>query len=135
MSDNGSVNPGELLIFNVPDVPVFVVTSAAGRERLRIALADRPWVTAVVGRSLDEQFAQLRETGIRRACSVGGRRSASALVDANLVQDVYLTTTRAAGGEPGTPWYVGRRALRMETVLMKEWDGEHGPVRFEHAVL
>jgi hypothetical protein len=92
-------------------------------------------VQAVVGRSLPEQFAKLRDAGIHRASAVGGRRSATALVDAGLVQDVYLTTTGASGGEPATPWYVGTRDLRMKTVVVKEWDGAHGPVRFEHAVL
>jgi riboflavin biosynthesis pyrimidine reductase len=135
MSADGSAKPDELLLFNLPDVPVYVLTSAAGRDRLAATLALRPWVTAIVGRSLPEQFAQLREAGIRRACSVGGRHAATALVDADLVKDVYLTTTRASGGEPGTPWYIGRRELKMHTVLIKEWDGEHGVVRFEHGVL
>lgn len=135
MSAEGSVKPDEVLLFNVPGVPVYVLTSRAGRDRLASALAERPWVTAIVGPSLPEQCARLRDAGIRRACSVGGRRSATALVDANLVKDVYLTTTQAAGGEPGTPWYIGRRRLEMQTVLIKEWNGEHGVVRFEHGVL
>jgi riboflavin biosynthesis pyrimidine reductase len=135
MSADGSVNPDELLLFNVPDVPVYVLTSARGGERLSGALAARPWVTAIVAASLPEQFAILHSGGIRRVCSVGGRRSATALVDAGLVRDVYLTTTNATGAEPGTPWYIGRQNLRTETVLVKEWDGVHGPVRFEHGVL
>ena len=135
MSADGSVRPDDLLLFNLPDVPVYVLTSAAGRERLAASLAPRPWVHAVAGRALPEQFEVLRARGIRRACSVGGRRSATELVDANLVKDVYLTTTQASGGEPGTPWYTGRRRLEMQTVLVKEWDGEHGPVRFEHGAL
>src|SRR5262245_6211726 len=135
MSADGSVKPDELLLFNLPDVPVYVITSPGGRDRLVPFLDRRPWVTAVVGRSLPEQFEYLREAGIRRACSVGGRRSATALVDANLVKDVYLTTTHASGGEPGTPWYIGRRRLEMQSMLVKEWDGEHGVVRFEHGVL
>src|SRR3954471_15818629 len=134
MSADGSVRPEEVLLFNVPDVPVFVLTSADGRDRLAAALAARPWVTAVAARSLPEQFDALRAAGIRRVSSVGGRRSASALVDAGLVHDIYLTTTRKSGGEPGTPWYVGTRTLRLEPVLIKEWDGAHGAVRFEHLV-
>ena len=135
MSADGSVKPDELLLFNLPEVPVFVLTSADGAGRLAPFLSRRPWVTAVAGRSLQEQFAHLREAGIRRLCCVGGRRSATALVDANLVKDVYLTTTGASGGEPGTPWYAGRRMPEMETVVVKQWDGEHGAVRFEHGVL
>jgi riboflavin biosynthesis pyrimidine reductase len=135
MSADGSVNPDELLLCNVPSVPVYVLTSPRGRQRLAAALEARPWVTAVVAGSLREQFASLGDAGIRRACSVGGRRSASALVDAGLVRDVYLTTTSVSGGEPGTPWYTGTARLATDAVLTKEWDGEHGPVRFEHLVL
>jgi len=124
-----------MLLFNVPEVPVFVLTSARGCERLTPFLAQRPWVTPIVEASLPAQFVRLRETGIRRLCSVGGRHAATALVDADLVNDVYLTTTKAAGGEPGTPWYIGRRTLEMKTLVVKEWDGEHGVVRFEHGVL
>jgi len=135
MSADGSATPDDVLLFNLPGVRVFLITSAAGRDRLSAPLAARPWVTAIVAGSLAEQFAALRDAGIHRACSVGGRRSATALVDANLVNDVYLTTTQAAGGTPATPWYIGRRRLAMTTVLVKAWDGEHGAVRFEHGVL
>ena len=135
MSADGSATPDDVLLFNLPGVRVFLITSAAGRDRLSAPLAARPWVRAIVAGSLAEQFAALRDAGIHRACSVGGRRSATALVDANLVNDVYLTTTQAAGGTPATPWYIGRRRLAMTTVLVKAWDGEHGAVRFEHGVL
>lgn len=135
MSADGSVKPDGVLLFNVPEVPVYVLTSRDGSDRLAASLASRPWVRAVVGHSLAEQFTWLRGAGVHRACGVGGRRAATALVDANLVKDVYLTTTQASGGEPGTPWYVGTRRLEMQTVLIKEWDGDHGVVRFEHGVL
>lgn len=135
MSKDGSIRPDDVLAFNVPDVPVYVLTSAVGRERLAPALGRRPWASTVVADSLPAQFDALHRAGIRRACSVGGRRSASALVDARLVQDVYLTTTGQSGGEPGTPWYIGNRTLALATVIVKEWDGDHGPVRFEHFAL
>jgi riboflavin biosynthesis pyrimidine reductase len=135
LSADGAIRPDELLLFNLREVPVYVLTSARGRERLAGALAARPWVTPVVAASLPEQFATLYAAGIRRVCSVGGRRSATELVDAGLVQDVYLTTTLATGAEPGTPWYIGKQNLRIETVVVKEWNGVHGPVRFEHGVL
>ena len=135
LSADGSVRPEDVLLFNMTGVAVYVVTSRRGRDRLAAALDERPWAVAVVGESLPEQFAALREAGIRRACSVGGRRAASQLVDAGLAQDVYVTTTPRSGGEPGTPWYTGTRDLQMRTALVKTWDGPHGTVRFEHGVL
>lgn len=132
LSVDGSPCPDDVLLFNVPDVPVFVLTSAAGRDRLSPALESRPWVHPIPGASLAEQFAQLRARGMTRLCSIGGRRSASALVDAGLVQDVYLTTTQSSAGEAGTPWYVGTRPRSLEPVVAKEWNGADGVVRFEH---
>jgi len=132
---DGSPCPDDVLLFNVPDVPVFVVTSAAGRDRLSPALESRPWVHAILGPSLPEQFAQLHARGMTRFCSIGGRRSASQLVDAGLVQDVYLTTTQSSAGDPVTPWYVGSQKLTLEPVVSKEWDGPDGVVRFEHLLV
>jgi len=51
------------------------------------------------------------------------------------VQDVYLTTTQSSAAEPGTPWYVGNRALTLEPIVVKEWAGRGGLVRFEHLLL
>lgn len=135
MSAEGSVRPDDVLLFNLPEIPVYLLTTPRGRDRLAAALERRPWMTAIAASSLPEHFAVLEETGMQRVCSVGGRRSATALVDAGLVHDVYLTTTRVAGGEPGTPWYAGVRPPRLRTVVVKRWEGEHGVVTFEHGVL
>lgn len=135
MSTEGSIRPDAVLLFNIPDVPVYVLTSPAGRQRLSTALAARPWVHTVVAESLPRQFDELRRAGIQRISSVGGRRSASALVDAGLVDDVYLTTTPRDGGEPGTPWYVGAGRLPLRPALIKEWSGAAGPVTFVHYVM
>ena len=133
MSAAGSVDPDAVLLFNLPDVPVYILTSPGGGDRLAAALATRPWVQTIVGFSARERFDAL--SGLRRVCSIGGRRSATALVDAGLVQDVYLTTTPVSGGEPDTPWYTGRREPAMSLVLAKAWDGPRGAVRFEHLVV
>jgi riboflavin biosynthesis pyrimidine reductase len=135
LSVDGSPCPDDVLLFNVPDVPVFVLTSRAGRDRLAPALESRPWVHSIVAASLPEQFAELRSRGLVRFCSVGGRRSASELVDASLVDDLYLTTTQSSAGQAGTPWYVGKRRLSLEPILVKEWDGPDGIVRFEHLLI
>lgn len=135
MSAEGSVRPDDMLLFNLPEIPVYLLTSPRGRDRLAAAVERRPWMTVIAASSLREHFAVLERTGMRRVCSVGGRRSATALVDAGLVDDVYLTTTSVAGGEPGTPWYAGAREPHLRMVVVKQWEGEHGLATFEHGVL
>jgi riboflavin biosynthesis pyrimidine reductase len=135
LSINGRMDPDAILLFNVPSVPVFVVTSCDGEARLAAAAQARPWMTIISGRSLDEQFRALYQHGIARGSCIGGRTAATALVDAGLVRDVYLTHAPLEGGEPGTPWYVGLRALPLDLVVIKEWDEQAGTVRFTHSVI
>jgi riboflavin biosynthesis pyrimidine reductase len=57
---------------------------------------------------------------------------ATALIDAGLVQDIYLTTAPVPGGEPGTPFYTGSGPLRTTGVLTKAGRGKEIGVVFEH---
>ena len=71
------------------------------------ALRTRPWVRPIPlnGDDLGAAFETLRvEEGIQRVSAIGGAFTATQLVDAGLIQDIYLTTTSLEGGEPGTPW-------------------------------
>jgi riboflavin biosynthesis pyrimidine reductase len=78
-------------------------------------------------------LARLRDRfGVRRVSAVGGRTTASSLIDAGLVQDVCLTTTDRSGGEPGTPFYVGSQPLRFEPIVRKRGTDPDAPIVFEH---
>jgi hypothetical protein len=47
-----------------------------------------------------------------------------------------LTTTSASGGEPGTPFYTGRRPLDLAPLVRKRSIGEtHHPIRVEHVAV
>jgi len=61
---------------------------------------------------------------------IGGRTLGAALLDAGLVQDVYLTTAATSGGEPGTPFY--SRPLGTEEVVRKRGTGADDGVVFQH---
>jgi riboflavin biosynthesis pyrimidine reductase len=75
-------------------------------------------------------FERLRSLGIARISCVGGRTLAGHLLDAGLVDDVYLTTGRNTGGEPATP--LSSASWRGRTVVRKVGTGvEHGVI-FEH---
>jgi riboflavin biosynthesis pyrimidine reductase len=124
-----------LLLFNVPDVRAVLVTVAETATRLRDALIARPWVSTVVLNAPDDlpdAFRTLASMGVARISCIGGRTLAERLLQAELVDDVYLTTGVRAGGEPGTPLSRGR--WRGRVVVRKHGTGAEGGVVFEHVL-
>lgn len=124
-------------VFTTPDVPVFLLAGDRCRAKFADEIAKRPWITMVpLGDDLAATFARLRpDHGIGRISAVGGRVTATSLVDAGLVQDIYLTTSAIDGGEPGTPWYVGTQLPRLETIVRKREVVETNPILFDHFAL
>ncbi len=126
------IDLNEATIFNVPDLRVVLITDAAVAQRMQPAVARRPWVSLLsIGspRDLPCAFAQLLSMGISRISCIGGRTLAGRLIDAQLVDDVYLTTGAREGGEPGTPLY--DRPLRGRVVVRKHGTGAEEGVVFE----
>jgi riboflavin biosynthesis pyrimidine reductase len=126
------------LLFNVPDVPVFLIAGEQCRVRHASALRERPWVrpVALAGDHLSAPIDQLRlESGIQRISAVGGRSTATRLVDDGLAQDIYLTTGPREGGVPDSPWYAGTGSPALTVTTRKEWiDGDSSLV-FEHILI
>jgi riboflavin biosynthesis pyrimidine reductase len=121
------------LLFNVPDIPVIVLTVESGAAVMHQAIKARPWVQPLVmdaPRDWPAAFEELRRRGIARISAVGGRTVATQLLDAGLVQDLYLTTAPLPGGEPGTPVYP--RPLNTRTLVRKHGTGPESGVIFEH---
>ena len=109
VSKRGSVD-FDALLFNVPDVPAFLIAGDECIARHESALRARPWVRLIPMNADDllPAFESLRrKEGIQRVSAIGGRFTATQLVNAGLIEDIYLTTTSLEGGEPGTPWYCG----------------------------
>jgi riboflavin biosynthesis pyrimidine reductase len=124
------------LLFNLPGIPVFVLTREDGARRMQAGLAERPWVTPIVMPQTDAlpfAFESLRKAGIERISCVGGRHLATQVIDAGLIQDLYLTTSPKPGGEPNTPFYP--RPLPWRTVVRKHGTGVETGVVFEHHLL
>ena len=125
----------DTMLFNLPDIPVLVLTVASAAERMYDALTIRPWITLVLmdgPGGLRRAFERLRSIGIARVSCIGGRTLAGQLLDAGLIDDVYLTTGRNTGGEPGTP--LSWAPWRGRTVVRKAGTGVEQGVRFEHVV-
>jgi riboflavin biosynthesis pyrimidine reductase len=123
------------LLFNVPDVPAILLTGHAGDERMKRALSSRPWVTSIVIEpgGMPEAFEKLRRLGIDRISCVGGRALAAQLIDAGLVQDLYLTTAPGPGGEANTP--LSPTPLDGRVVVRKRGSGREAGVVFEHLLI
>jgi riboflavin biosynthesis pyrimidine reductase len=126
----------DMLIFNVPEAPVVMLTIGTCSSLMRREIDARPWISVVEmpdPDALPHAFDQLHARGIRRVSAVGGRKLAAQLIGAGLVQDVYLTTSPVEGGEPNTPLYP--QPLEGELVVRKHGTGSETGVVFEHLVL
>jgi riboflavin biosynthesis pyrimidine reductase len=73
----------DALVFNVPDVPVFLVAGGACVARHAAALRARPWIRLVPANADGDLRAALDElragAGIRRISAIGGRSTATRL--------------------------------------------------------
>jgi riboflavin biosynthesis pyrimidine reductase len=135
ISNNGNVDL-DALLFNVPEVPVFIVAGQECGRRCAAGLAARPWITVVSFTSsrVADALEQLRRDHcLMRISVVGGRTTASSLIEAGLVQDVCLTTTTREAGQPNTPFYAGKRPLTLDVIVRKRGSSDEGaPILFEH---
>jgi riboflavin biosynthesis pyrimidine reductase len=135
VSRQGRVNIESSLLFNVPDVPVFLVIEADGLGRIERVVAERSWITVVpIERNdLAGAFRRLRiDHGLERISVVGGRTIATALIDAGLAQDLCLTTSAIDGGTPNTPFYAGAVSPPLELIVRKRSTSESAPITFDH---
>lgn len=138
VTGSGCIDLDRSLVFNAPDVPVFILANPGGCVRLEHAASRRPRVELVPiqGTDLRSGLEYLRrEHGIRRISAVGGRTTASALVDARLVQDLVLTTSARAAGEPGTPFYGGNTPPVLTPVVRKRGTDPEYPIIVEQMVV
>ena len=119
-------------VYSQPHVPVFLLAGRHCVEKHASDVRERPWITMIpINGDLAGAMTKLRhDHGIARISCVGGRTVATALVDAGLVQDVYLTTSPIEAGEPDTPWYGGERQPRLGVMVRKREDAPH-PIVFD----
>jgi riboflavin biosynthesis pyrimidine reductase len=133
---SGDLDVGSSLLYNVPDVRVYVITNDAGRRVLEPHVARRPWIRILSGGPDSDVIGGLRtlraSAGITRVSSIGGRMLTTQLIDAGVVQDIYLTTSPKPGGEPNTPFYTGGRPLNTTPIVRKVGRDEEAGVVFEH---
>jgi riboflavin biosynthesis pyrimidine reductase len=129
-----AVTVREELIFNVPAVPAILITTDVEADAYAQSAARRPWVHVIgTGMSIDMSRALdilAREHGLSVISCVGGRTTATALIDAGVVDDLYLTTSPQPGGEPNTPLY--DEPLSASLIVRKHGRSAEANVIFEH---
>ncbi len=138
VTGRGCLDVEGTLMFNVPGAPVFVLGSAIACSALAVAASTRAWVhlLPMEDGGITSGLAQLRDRfGIRRVSAVGGRTTASSLIDAGVVQDICLTTAARPGGDPDTPFYVGSLPLTLDPIVRKRGTDPAAPISFEHLAL
>jgi len=133
---SGDLEIESALMFNVPELRVFILTDDSGAEALRPHTRRRPWIQVLSGGRESDVIAGLKtlraDHGVTRVSCIGGRTLTTQLIDAGVVQDLYLTTSAKPGGEPHTPFYTGPQPLGTTLVVGKAGRGEETGVRFEH---
>jgi len=121
------------LMFQEPEIPVFLVTTSDTSASLRLRVASRPWIQVVdAGQPLSMRTAlrALRERGVETLSAIGGRTTARALLREAAVHDLYLTTSAQRGGESETPLL--EQPLDAQSVVVKMGTGPEEGVRFVH---
>ena len=134
VTQGGDLRLEDGLMFNEPALRVFVVTRTQSVDPIRDRLAWRPWIDVVDAGdpiSFERALRYLHDHGVDVLSCVGGRRTATALLQERLVSDIYLTTAARDGGVPGTPYYDGP-PLPLERVVYKAGQGSEQGVTFEH---
>jgi riboflavin biosynthesis pyrimidine reductase len=122
---------------STPDARAFLLAGPECVRKLSDEIRRRPWITMIpLDHDLVAAFRRLKqEHGVGRISAVGGRATATSLVDAGLVQDIYLTTSTIDGGESNTPWYAGAHPPRLETIVRKREVAVESPILFEHLAI
>jgi riboflavin biosynthesis pyrimidine reductase len=136
LSNRGNIDLSSRM-FQTPDVPVVILAGRTCERLVAPQLDGRPWITLIpIGESLAGALEiARRDHGIDRISAIGGAVTATHLVDAGLVQDIYLTTSAIDGGDPDTPWYVGPRRPALETIVQKREVTDTSPLLFEHLAI
>lgn len=133
VSSRSALHIEDALMFQVPEIPVYLMTTSDAASSLRLQVATRPWIQVIDGGqplSMRTALRELRSRGIETVSAVGGRTTARALLREEVVQDLYLTTSSKQGGEPNTPLLDA--PIQAPAVVTKMGTGPEAGVRFVH---
>jgi len=136
VSSRSALHIESALMFQEPELPVFLITTSDAAPSLRLQVATRPWIQVIdAGQPLSMRTAlrELKARGIETVSSIGGRTTARAMLREGVVSDLYLTTSPKSAGQPNTPLLDG--PLDAPAVVVKKGTGPEEGVRFVHYAL
>jgi len=133
VSSRSALHIETALMFQVPEIPVYLVTTSDAAASLRLQVATRRWIHVIDGGqplSMRTALGALRSRGIETVSASGGRTTARALLREHVVHDLYLTTSRSRGGEAHTPLL--DEPIDAPMVVTKMGTGPEEGIRFVH---
>jgi riboflavin biosynthesis pyrimidine reductase len=133
VSSRSALHIETALMFQVPEIRVYLVTTSDAASSLRLQVATRPWIQVIDGGqplSMRTALGELRSRGIETISAIGGRTTARTLIRERLVHDLYLTTSPKKGGESHTPLLDA--PIDAPAVVTKIGTGSEEGVRFVH---
>jgi riboflavin biosynthesis pyrimidine reductase len=136
VSSRSALPLGTALMFQEPELRVFLVTTSDAAPGLRVRVAARPWIEVIdAGQPLSMRKAlrDLKTRGIETVSTVGGRTTARAMLREGVIDDLYLTTSARSAGAPNTPLL--EEPPNTAAVLVKQGTGPEAGVRFAHYAL
>lgn len=136
VSSRSALHVETALLFQEPELPVFLVTTSDAAQSLRLQVATRPWIHVIDGGqplSMRTALRELKARGIETVSAIGGRTTARAMLREGVINDLYLTTSPKSAGEPNTPLL--DTPLNAPAVVIKEGTGPEAGVRFIHYAL
>jgi riboflavin biosynthesis pyrimidine reductase len=136
ISSRSALHIETALMFQEPELPVFLVTTSDAAQSLGLQVATRPWIQVIdAGQPLSMRTAlhELKARGVDTVSVIGGRTTARAMLREGVIHDVYLSTSPKSAGQPNTPLL--QEPLNGVAIVVKEGSGCETGVRFVHYAL
>jgi len=129
ITGSGNIATEKEYIFNLPEFRVVVFTTARGRAELSTHRFENENVTVVsMGERIDfrtiPEILQ-NEFAVERMLVIGGASVATQFIDAEVIDEMFITSANTLGHGDARTFYEGNQTLEMRTVSLKLLEPEY----------